>query len=62
MNQDGIFFKAVLGLKRNLIERALRRCNGNVVKAAKYLGITRPTLYDQARRAGLNPKNFRRKK
>ncbi len=37
----------------NAIVAALGRVNGNVVKAAELLGVTRPTLYDLMHRLGL---------
>jgi len=39
--------------ERNAIVTALSRANGNVVRAAEILGISRPTLYDLMHRLGL---------
>lgn len=36
--------------ERSAIIRALNRCDGNVSATAKLLGVTRPTLYDLARK------------
>jgi len=52
--------KAVLDLRharddaeRRVIITALARADGNVVKAAELLGVSRPTLYDMMHRFGL---------
>ena len=39
--------------ERNAIISAMGRVNGNVVKAAEMLGVSRPTLYDPMHRLGL---------
>lgn len=39
--------------ERRTIIAALGRENGNVLKAAELLGVSRPTLYDLMRRYGL---------
>ena len=40
-------------LERRTIVAALGRVNGNIVKAAELLGVSRPTLYDLMHRLGL---------
>ena len=59
---DGIYYKTLRLLKKDLIEAALYKYRGNVVKAARHLGITRPTLYDHARQVGVKIPGYRRKK
>ena len=39
--------------ERKTILAALGRVNGNIVKAADLLGVSRPTLYDLMNRLGL---------
>jgi len=39
--------------ERNAVVTALGRANGNVVRAAEILGVSRPTLYDLMHRLGL---------
>ncbi len=39
--------------EKNAIVAALGRVNGNMVKAAEILGISRPTLYDLMHKLGL---------
>jgi two-component system NtrC family response regulator len=39
--------------ERRAVIRALARANGNIVKAAELLGVSRPTLYDLLERFGL---------
>ena len=39
--------------ERRVIITALARADGNVVKAAELLGVSRPTLYDMMHRFGL---------
>jgi two-component system NtrC family response regulator len=39
--------------ERGAIVAALGRVNGNIVKAAELLGVSRPTLYDLMHRLGL---------
>jgi DNA-binding NtrC family response regulator len=40
-------------LERIMIERTLRETRGNIAKAARHLGISRPALYDLISRHGL---------
>lgn len=39
--------------EKNAIIAAIARVNGNLVKAAELLGVSRPTLYDLMHRLGL---------
>ena len=39
--------------ERQAIVGALARSNGNIVKAAEILGVSRPTLYDLMRRLSI---------
>lgn len=40
-------------VEREIIVKAIAQVNGNIVKAAELLGVTRPTLYDLMNRYGL---------
>ncbi|HBA72826.1 MAG TPA: sigma-54-dependent Fis family transcriptional regulator, partial [Geobacter sp.] len=42
-------------VERNLISHAIDRHNGNIVKAAEELGVSRPTLYDLLKKHNLTP-------
>jgi two-component system NtrC family response regulator len=39
--------------EKHTVTLALSRANGNVLKAAEYLNVSRPTLYDLMHRFGL---------
>jgi len=39
--------------ERSTLLKALGRANGNLSKAAEWLGVSRPTLYDLMHRFGL---------
>jgi len=41
--------------ERNALVRALAHANGNIVKAADLLGVSRPTLYDLMNRLAIRP-------
>ena len=43
--------------ERRAVMQALSITNNNISAAAKYLGITRPTLYDMIKKYALNPEN-----
>jgi two-component system NtrC family response regulator len=43
--------------ERRAVLRALARTNGNIVKAAEALGVSRPSLYDLMGRFGLKKEN-----
>jgi two-component system NtrC family response regulator len=43
--------------EKHAVIRALARANGNIVKAAEMLGVSRPTLYDLLERFGLRQAN-----
>ncbi len=60
LEQEGVSIDASLDLRqiresaeRNAVISALGRTNGNVVKAAEILGVSRPTLYDLMHRIGI---------
>ncbi len=42
-------------VERRVFEHALRRCGGNVARAAKALGVAKGTFYSKIRRYGLVP-------
>ncbi len=57
LHMDDITLKdARLLLERDMVERALKKTSGNVVQAAKSIGVSRPTFYDLMKKHGLwNP-------
>jgi two-component system nitrogen regulation response regulator GlnG len=56
--QEGkVLDQLVEGLENALINLALKRCQGNQVKAAELLGISRNTLRERMLRFGLSEKN-----
>ncbi|MCX5678179.1 MAG: hypothetical protein NTY76_03615 [Candidatus Omnitrophica bacterium] len=51
----GAIYKAILEkIERPLIERALKRTDGNQLKAARILGINRNTMRVKIKRLGIN--------
>ena len=49
---------AVSELEKKLITSALRETNGNILKAAENLQLSRPGLHKMIKRLGLSPKNM----
>ncbi len=43
-------------LERQMVSQALRRFEGNIVKASEALGVSRPTFYDLLRKHEIDPK------
>ncbi|MGE0800724.1 MAG: sigma 54-interacting transcriptional regulator [Lautropia sp.] len=41
------------GAEREVVQRALKRVNGNIARASEMLGISRPTLYDLLNKLGM---------
>jgi len=53
--QDPVSLRAAReGLEKEWVTKALHRCEGNISKAAKQLGVTRPTFYDLMGKFGLH--------
>jgi two-component system NtrC family response regulator len=46
-------------LERGMVAAALRRSAGNVSRAARSIGVSRPTMYDLIRRHGLKPVDYK---
>ncbi|QGY39180.1 PEP-CTERM-box response regulator transcription factor [Pseudodesulfovibrio cashew] len=54
LQMDDISLKeARLLLERDMVERALDKFSGNIVKAAASIGVSRPTFYDLMKKHGL---------
>jgi len=54
LHMDDISLKdARLLLERDMVERALDKFMGNIVKAAASIGVSRPTFYDLMKKHGL---------
>jgi DNA-binding NtrC family response regulator len=51
--KEGMETPSVKVLEREALERAIRKCNGNITMAAKMLGIGRDTLYRKMRKYGI---------
>jgi DNA-binding NtrC family response regulator len=51
---DGTLAEAVEELERRMIQEALRRCSGNIARAAKELGLSRKGLYLKMDRLNFN--------
>lgn len=45
-------------LERQMLAQALRRFEGNIVKASESLGVSRPTFYDLLRKHDIDPKAY----
>jgi transcriptional regulator of acetoin/glycerol metabolism len=50
---------SIAGLGASELVECLRRCDGNVTRAAHELGVSRPTLYKRLRDRGLDCATFR---
>ena len=46
-------------LERGMVAAALRKSAGNVSKAARSIGVSRPTMYDLIRKHGLKPGDYK---
>lgn len=46
-------------IEHTMVVRALRRSVGNVTRAARSIGVSRPTMYDLIRKHGLDPSGFK---
>ena len=55
MNISGMTIKEARSLvERELLVTAMEQHNGNIVVAAKALGVSRPTLYDLMKKHGMH--------
>jgi hypothetical protein len=59
---DSRYYQRLLAAKRIIIEDALAKTDGNVVAAAKYLGIDYGGLYRRCKTLGIDPTAMRRPK
>lgn len=51
---DGLDLRSAReALEREMVEKAIARCGGNLTQAAQALGISRPTLYDLMEKLGM---------
>ncbi len=51
---DGLDLRSAReALEREMVEKAITRCGGNLTQAAQALGISRPTLYDLMEKLGM---------
>ena len=46
-------------LEHEMVVRALRHSVGNISRAAKSIGVSRPTMYDLIRKYGLDASGFK---
>jgi len=46
-------------LERDMVTEALRRSAGNVSRAARAIGVSRPTMYDLLRKFGVDPAEYK---
>jgi len=46
-------------LERDMVTEAIRRSAGNVSRAARAIGVSRPTMYDLLRKLGVDPAEFK---
>lgn len=55
LNFDGMTLKdARYAIEHELLQQVLEKCQGNVLKAAETLSVSRPTFYDLLKRHGLH--------
>jgi two-component system response regulator HupR/HoxA len=58
ISESNSFKEAVSNLETKLITKALKETNGNILKAAEKLQLSRPGLHKMIKRLGLNPKDL----